>query len=86
MRSKQLRYGLVVFGLVASEAVFSARPTGDLYGAVAFFPDGAIWFSALLISWAFLMAGMFSGGKERKNLGPLVIGTVGAAVLMAANI
>lgn len=84
--SQRLRYGLVCFGLVACEAIFAAKPSGDLNGDVPLFPDATIWFGSLLVAWAVLMSGMFSGEKGRKTLGPLIIGTVGAAALIVTNI
>lgn len=82
---QSVRYALVGLGLVAAEAVMGFRPAGDLIGEVALFPDAAVWFVGLLLAWAMLMSGMFSGHRTQRDLGPLVLGTVGAAVLIAAN-
>ncbi len=84
--NKRVRYGLVAFGVAVSEALLAATPTGDLNGDVELFPDAALWFLALLIAWAALMTGMFSGQKGRKETGPLIAGTIGAAILIAANV
>ncbi len=86
MLTQKSRYFLVALGLVAGEAVMSTRPTGDLNGDVAMLPDATIWFAVLLLAWGVLMTGMFSGSRGRKFIGPLVLGTVGAAVLIASNI
>lgn len=82
---QKLRYALVGLALVAAEVVMLSIPDGDLNGDVALFPDAAVWFAALFLAWVVLMFGMFSRSSTRRGLGPLVLGTVGVAVLIAAN-
>lgn len=83
--SQRKRYSLVVLGLVAAEYMMAMRPVGDSNGDVSMFPDAIVWFAAILLSWAVLMTGMFSDFRGKHSLGPLVLGTVGAAVLIAVN-
>ena len=86
MQVQKHRYLLVALGLVAFEAIMAMRPAGDLNGDVAMFPHATIWFVALLLSWGAVMTGMFSVPRGRKFIGPLVLGTVGSAVVVAANL
>ena len=79
------RFALVVLGLVAAELAMLFRPAGDANGDVALFPHAALWYAVVLFAWAVLMTGMFAGNRTHGNLAPLVLGTVGAALLIAAN-
>ena len=80
--SQKIRVVLVVLGLLASEMTMLFRPAGDANGDVELFPDAAIWYAQILFAWAVVMTGMFAGYRERDNLAPLVLGTVGSALLL----
>lgn len=83
MRSKSTlqykRYFMVSLGLLGGAFQLHAIPTGD----VDIFPTGALWVCGMLLSWSVLMTGMFIGLKGRSTTGPLLLGTVGVALVLA---
>lgn len=71
--SQKCRLVLVVLGIIAAQLAMKMLTL-----------HAALWFTALLIAWAMLMTGMFARNRARGNA-PLVLGTVGAALLIVTN-
>ena len=72
------RYLMVTFGLLGGAFQLHAIPAGD----VDVFPTAALWVCGMLLSWSVLMTGMFIGLKGRGTRGPLLLGTLGATLVL----